>query len=156
MVSFRVADVTVALDIGRFLMLLACLAVAFVVGGSVTRALARRRTLPNAPFSVPPFAALSFITSQPPRAVSDAVTRYAAQSGCSIITRQRDDFLMLSEPARATSLGRYYPITLMECPGVGTRVEVGMLSKVTQAPLVASKRLRRRVAGILAALGPER
>jgi hypothetical protein len=31
-----------------------------------------------------------------------------------------------------------------------------MLSKVTQAPLVASKRLRRRVAGILAALGPER
>lgn len=155
MLSFRIAQVTVSLDITRFLILIACLAVAFAICASAARAYAKRRALPS-PNSIPPFAILSFITQQPSRTVSDAVARYATEAGFSVVSRQGDDFLILSEPTRAVRIGRYYPVYLRECPGVGTRVEVSMLSKLTQAPLVASKRLRRCVAGILAALGPER
>ena len=63
--------------------------------------------------------------------------------------------MRVAMPANIVRFGRYYPVYLRDCPGVGTRVEVGMLSQVTQAPLVASKRLRRRVAGILSALDPQ-
>lgn len=151
MLSFHLAQVTVSLDVTRLLILVVCLAVAFAVGGSVVRAFAKRRTLPL-PNSMPPFAVLSFITPSPPPAISEAVARYATRAGLSVVSRRGDDFLVLSEPASIIRFGRYYPVYLQDCPGVGTRVEVGMLSQMTQAPLVASKRLRRRVAGILGAL----
>lgn len=154
MLSFHLAQVTVSLDVTRLLILVVCLAVAFAVGSSVVRAFAKRRTLPL-PDSMPPFAVLSFITPSPPSAISDAVARYATRAGLAVVSRRGDDFLVLSEPANIIRFGRYYPVYLRDCPGVGTRVEVGMLSQMTQAPLVASKRLRRRVAGILGALDPQ-
>lgn len=154
MLSFHVAQVTVSLDITRLLILLACLAVAVAVGASVVRAFAKRRTLPL-PNTMPPFAVLSFITHLPPPAIAEAVAHYATRAGLSVVSRQGNDFLVLSEPTSIIRLGRYYPVYLRDCPGVGTRVEVGMLSEMTQAPLVASKRLRRRVAGILSALEPQ-
>lgn len=153
MLSLHIARVTVSLDVTRLLILLACLAVALVAGTGVVRAIAKRRTLPL-PNSMPPFAVLSFITHSPQSTIAEAIARYATQAGLSIISRQGDDFLVLSEPANITRFGRYYPIYLRDYPGIGTRVEVGMLSQLTQAPLVASKRLRRRVAGILSALEP--
>ena len=151
MLSFHIAQVTVSLDVTRLLILLACLAVALVAGSGVVRAFAKRRTLPL-PNSMPPFAVLSFITHSPHTTIAEAIARYATRAGLSIVSRRGDDFLVLSEPASIIHFGRYYPVYLRDCPGIGTRVEVGMLSQMTQAPLVASKRLRRRVAGILSAL----
>lgn len=153
MLSFRIAHVTIGVDLTRLLILLACLAVVAVIGSGLVRAFAKRRTLPL-PNSMPPFAILSFITHLPPSAITEAVVRYATHAGLSVVSRRGDDFLVLSEPASVVRFGRYYPVYVRDCPGVGTRVEVGMLSQMTQAPLVASKRLRRRVAGILTALDP--
>lgn len=151
MLTFHIAQVSIGLDLLRLLILLACVVVAFVVGMSLVRAYSKRRTLPML-YAMPPFAVLSFVTQLPPESVSEAIARYAPAAGMSVISRQGADFLVLSEPTSVVRVGRYYPISLRDCPGVGTRVEVGMLSQLTQAPLVASKRLRRHVAGILNAL----